>query len=511
MKFRLLVILFCLLFTCKSSSQDVDFNIDQKSWQEDFQFLKNKVEKIVPTYQIPANKKAFDEIYDIISDSDVGNQKEEIIYALQRLLNTLNDEGCNVPLFQKGVALKLLPIKTYWFNDGLFVLDASEDYKDVIGKQILKINKIAIEEVFNALKPILNADNDYYKSYLFQAYGFMPLVLKTMDFGQSDEEITLQFNTGETKTIKSSSINDYASLSRGLPNDEEFSLANRSHKDENYWYEFLPNSKTLFVQLQRIANNDKGESFSGFIDQIEALIEQNKTDKIILDVRYGGGGNGFKLKALTDLLKDSEAINKKGQLFVLTSKATRGTLLELASILRLNTKATIVGEPTAEGVNTVGDIKYVTLPNSGIKVSLTHTLWATSWKKDASKFLLPDEQVVYNNTDKVEARDPWLEKVKNYKVEDSKQQIPNTLKDKLIGTYKIEGRKVTIKEKDDRLFLTMRRRMKSFFEIHTELYFQSEGILSTDIDGVILRYTINDSKELKLKSLQWKQLALKIK
>ena len=130
MKFRLLVMLFCLLFACKSSSQDVDFTIDQKSWQEDFQFLKNKVEKIVPTYQIPANKKAFNEIYDIISDSDVGNQKEEIIYALQRLLNTLNDEGCNVPLFQKGVALKLLPIKTYWFNDGLFVLDASENYKE---------------------------------------------------------------------------------------------------------------------------------------------------------------------------------------------------------------------------------------------------------------------------------------------------------------------------------------------------------------------------------------------
>jgi hypothetical protein len=507
MKLKHLIILFCLLIDYTCNSQEVSFNINQKSWQEDFQFLKKKVEKTVPTYQIPENKKTFDEVYNIIRDSDVGNKKEDIVFALQYLLNTLNDEGCNVPLFQKGVALELLPIKTYWFNDGLYVLDASENYKDVIDQQIVKINNTTVDEVFNKLKRVINADNDYYRKYLFQAYGFMPLVLKTMGLGQSDNEITLQFASGETKAIKSSSISDYALLSRGLPNNEVFSLTNKSHKDENYWYEFLPNSKTLFVQLQKI-ENDEEVSFSEFTNQIELLIEQNKADKIIIDVRYGGGGNGFKLKGLTDLLKESEAINIKGNLFVLTSKATRGTLLELASILRLNTKAVIVGEPTAEGVNTVGDIKYVTLPNSKIKVSLTHTLWATSWKKDTSTFLLPDEQVAYNYSDIVEPRDPWLETVKNYRVQDSKQQIPNTLKDKLIGTYKIEGRKVTIKEKGDRLFLTMNRKMKSFFEIHTELYFQSEGVLSTDIDNVNIIYSADSSNKIRLESLQWKGLNL---
>jgi hypothetical protein len=492
------------------NAQDVNFNIDQKLWQEDFQFLKKKIEKTVPAYQIPENKKAFDEVYDIIRDSDVGNQKAEIVYGLQRLLNTLNDEGCNVPLFQKGVALKLSPIKTYWFNDGLFVLDATESNKDIIGQQIVKINNAYVEEVFETLKPLINADNDYYKKHLFQAYGLMPSVLKLMDFGNNDNEVSLQFASGKTKQLTSSSINDYAQLSRGLPNDELFSFTNTSHKNENYWFEFLPNSKTLFVQLQRIVNNENGESFSDFVNQIETLIKRKKADKIILDVRYGGGGNGFKLKKFTDLLRDAKAINQNGNLFVLTSRATRGTLLELASILKLNTKAVIVGEPTAEGVNTVGDIRYVTLPNSGIKVSLTHTLWSTSWEKDTSTFLQPDILVEYYYSNKASNQDSWLDAVRSYKVKTSRVSIPDDLKEGLIGTYKIEGRKVTIEDKNGRLFLTMNRKMKSFFEIHTELYFQSDGMLATDIDGVEIKYNKNSSGVLKLQYIQWLHLNLKI-
>ena len=56
----------------------------------------------------------------------------------------------------------------------------------------------------------------------------------------------------------------------------------------------------------------------------------------------------------------------------------------------------------------------------------------------------------------------------------------------------------------------MNRKMKSFFEIYTELYYQSEGILSTDIDGVALAYTKNSSNKIKLESLKWKGLNLNI-
>lgn len=510
MKLKDLLLLTFFIFSNIVYAQEVSFQMDEKSWQEDVQFLKKKVEKNAPNYQFPKNKEAFDKIYKILEDSDPGNNKEDVVYALQMLLNTLNDEGCNVPLFQKGLDLKVLPLKTYWFNEGLFVLDATNDYKHLIGEQIVKVNDTNIEIVFEKLKVFLNADNDYYKKHLFQVYGLMPSVLKTIDLGNSSDEVVLEFASGKKMPVKNNSIQEYSKLERGLPNDESFSLKNKNHKGENYWFEFLPNSKTLFVQFQAIVNSDSGDSFSEFINTIKDLIDKNKADKLIVDVRYGGGGNGFKLKSLTDMLKDSKTINKEGHLFVLTSKSTRGTLLELTSILDLNTKAVIVGEPTAEGVNTVGDIKYITLPNSGLIISLTHTLWSTSWKRDISTFIVPDEHVYYKYSDKLENKDPWLDLVMDYKTTNSKPAIPNEIKDKLIGTYKVDGRKVTINNDKGRLFLTMNRRMKSFFEIHSELYFLEENRLSSDIKDVFVKYEIDDSGQLKLMSLQWKGFDLKI-
>ncbi|CAM1347381.1 S41 family peptidase [Tenacibaculum crassostreae] len=506
MRNKIMFLCGVLLFSCTTKSQEVKLQLSKKLWQEDIEYLKKKVEDNVPMYQ--TSKEKFTIVYNHLRTSNSNDYNA--VFAIQNLMNTLNDEGCNVPLFQKGLAFEVLPIKTYWFSDGLFVLDASNNYKEIINQQIVKINNVPIEEVFNKLKNYLNADNNHYKKYLFQIYGFMPKLLKTVGYGTSDDEVKLEFASGKTKTLESVSINEYAKLNRKLPNDEFFSYTNKNYKGKNYWLGFIPNTKTLFVQLQAIVNNKEGGSFSNFIDKIEEKITSNKTDKIIIDVRYGGGGNGFKLKRLTDLLRDSKTINKEGHLFVLTSKATRGTLLELASILSLNTKAILVGEPTAEGVNTVGDIKYITLPNSGLIVSITHTLWPTSWKQDASKTLHPNLKVNYSFTDKEANSDPWIKVTEANSTEVKNKPIPKELEKQLEGKYKVEGRKLRIKEIDGKLYLKMSRRIRSFFEICTELYYQSEGVLSTDIENVFLKYSKSSSGKIKIETVKWNNLNLKV-
>ncbi|MCF2875246.1 MULTISPECIES: hypothetical protein [unclassified Tenacibaculum] len=505
---KILLFTCYLLFSYSGNSQEINLQIEKKLWQEDFKYLKQRVEKIAPMYQYEAVKKNFNSVHNDLLTLDFNGY--EAMFSIQKLMNTLNDEGCNVPLFQKGLELQVLPIKTYWFSNGLYVLDATNNYKEIIDKQVIKINNTPIEKVFEKLKIFLNADSLYYKKHLFQVYGFMPSILKTVGLGINDNEVKLEFASGKTTLIKSESINEYVKLNRKLPNDEFFSYTNKNYKGKNYWLDFIPNTKTLFVQLQAVVNNKEEYSFSNFIDKIEENITSNKTDKIIIDVRYGGGGNGFKLKRLTDLLRVSKAINKEGHLFVLTSKATRGALLELVSILNLNTKAILVGEPTAEGVNTVGDIKYITLPNSGLKVSITHTLWATSWKQDSNKTLLPHLKVNYSFTDKKANIDPWIKATEAYSIEAKKKPIPKELRKQLEGKYKVEKRKLRIRETDGKLYLKMSRRIRSFFEISTELYYQSEGILSTDIENVFLKYSKNSSGKIKIETIKWNNLNLKV-
>lgn len=500
---NIIILLFCTIsFIQFAFAQETKIN--KENWINDINYLVNKVQNTFPDFESHPKVSEFIKRSNFLKRNIGSKSYEEIIFGIQHVLNSIEDEGCNIIPFQKKLDTKVLPIKTYWFNNGLYICDASSNYNNVKGEQIVKFNGFNIENVFSKLSTYINTDNIFYKKYLFSIYSTMPSLLTSTGLGNSNDEIELEFASGRKETLKAESVTEYIKLNRNLPNDGSFSTTKTNHKNENYWQEYIPNTKTLFVQIQKVVNNEKGASFSSFVKGIETEIKKKNTDKVIIDVRYGGGGNGFKLKSFTDLLKNSKAINKEGGLFVLTSKATRGTLLELTSILSLNTKAIIIGKPTAEGPNTVGDTKYIKMPNSELNISITNVFWPTSWDSDKRKTLEPNISINYSFTQHKKNEDPWILAVSKYKIVSKNKSIPGNIIEALIGSYKSKKRKIYIKRQNDKLFISMNRKMKSFFEFNAEIYFNQEGLLTTDIKDVTLNYKISKEGKLDTLLLNWK-------
>ncbi|MBV1924635.1 MAG: hypothetical protein KUG68_11480 [Flavobacteriaceae bacterium] len=504
------IILLIFITSIKGVAQN-QINIEKEQWIEDIDFIIRKAEGTIPDFKSTKNYTEFLDRMDMLKEGIRTLSYEQIIFGIQYALNSISDEGCNIIPFQKKLDVNVLPIKTYWFDEGLFICDSAKEYSEYKGEEIIKINNVDLNEVYSKIGRFINTDNEYYRKYLFTVYGTMPSLLNAANLGESKQQVTLQFASGNETTITAESVSEYIKLNRQLPNDEYFSATQKSHQGENYWYEYLPDSNTLFVQIQKVVNNDSGDSFSTFVNSIETEITSKKANKLIIDLRYGGGGNGFKLKGFTDLLKDQTSINNEGNLFVLTSNATKGTLVELASILSLNTKAIIVGLPTGEGPNMVGDTKYIELPNSELSISLTHTFWPTSWASDKRTSITPDILVSYSHKQHQMKEDPWLDAVSNYQIQTSKKLIPNQIKNALIDTYKVSKRKVSIEEKQDKIYISMNRKMKSFFEFNSEIYYTSEGFLSTDIKDVYLEYNTSENGELTSLVMNWKGTILKLK
>lgn len=505
--FKLLHI-FIIAFVFNSSAQ-VEPRLSQDKWNDDIDFLVKNISAIVPNFKSKVNQTKFSNRVEELKRDISSKSIDDIIWEMQNLLNFIEDDGCNIMPFQKALNPKISPIKSYWFSDGLYICDASDSYGSLKGEQIIKINSVEISELFNDLSTSLNGDNEHYKKNLFPLYAIYPSLLKSQGVGNFNDAIELEFASGKTVTVMAEDVSEYRKLKRELPNDEVFYLTNSNHKNDYYWFEYLPNSKTLFVQLQWIYNNKEDISFSEFVKNIEDEIEKGNANKIILDLRYGGGGNGFKFKGFTDLLRDSETINKKGNLFVLTSRETRGAILELTSVLELNTKAILVGEPTGEGPNTVGDTKQISLPNSGISVSLTKVFWPTSWDADKRKTIEPDVSVIYTYRQHQTKQDPWIDAVVAFTVNSYSNTFPKELLESLVGTYKINDRKITVEEEKGKLFLSMKRPIKSFFEIRTELHYKSEGILFTDISDVTVNYKPIKKGDIEITSINWKGVLLK--
>ncbi|PLX21138.1 MAG: hypothetical protein C0597_03715 [Marinilabiliales bacterium] len=500
---KIICFISLIFFSLEIQAQSIE-ELTTSEWIQDIDFLQEKLYETLPQASKRIDKGLFQQKVSELKTQLSVLSAEEIIVEMQSLLALASDNGCFIYPFQTALNFPLLPLKCYWFTDGFYVCDASEPYRHLIGKQIIQVNGTDIEEIFDKLKPILPADNEYFQRYMFSMYLQIPAWLKWADILMDKNKAVILTASGKEEEVAFSSVQSYIPLKRELASYGKISASNTSHKDENYWMEYLPDEKTLFIQFLQISDQEKGPSFKKFVKAVSKELNSEKVENLIIDNRYGGGGNGFKLKSFTDLIRDNKTINQKGKLFVLTSRSTRGTVLELTSILVMNTKAILVGEPTGEGPNLVGDTKEVILPNSKIRVSLTHTFWSTSFDSDIRNTIKPDRNIEYTFTDYQLGIDPWLNAVKSEKKNEIEEVIPATnVINSIVGMHSISDRTLEIYEENGRLYMKIERKIKSFFELKTELYFLKEGILSTDINEVKVYYQKNSDNELSIKKIDW--------
>lgn len=132
--------------------------------------------------------------------------------------------------------------------------------------------------------------------------------------------------------------------------------------------------------------------------------------------------------------------------------------------------------------------------------SLTHVFWATSFHSDYRKTIVPEISITYNYTDYTTGHDPWLKainKTRNYSI--NKQKPRTELRAVLIGEYLIAGQKVILFEEAGSLYLKIDRKIKSLFELKTELHYIKEGILETDIHGLHINYKLYENSSPILK------------
>ena len=107
-------------------------------------------------------KEAFINRYDRLMASMVQSNGMQMVLDIQGLLNVLGDEGCGLPFFPTGLNMQVLPLKTYCFDDGLYILDAASEYEKPISAEWVE----QLNGAFKVNKRKLNLEGDNGKLYL---------------------------------------------------------------------------------------------------------------------------------------------------------------------------------------------------------------------------------------------------------------------------------------------------------------------------------------------------------
>jgi hypothetical protein len=130
------------------------------------------------------------------------------------------------------------------------------------------------------------------------------------------------------------------------------------------------------------------ESLAQFTDRLFRFIDDHEVEKLIVDIRWNGGGNTFLEMPLFHRLLGSK-INQRGALFVIIGRGTFSAAQNLANLIDRHTEAIFVGEPTGSSPSFIGETVFFTLPWSKTEANVSDLLWQEAWAMDYRTWLAP--------------------------------------------------------------------------------------------------------------------------
>lgn len=344
--------------------------------------------------------------------------RDQVILGLIRLAARI-DGHTHIQITQPALGYHVYPLHLYFFSDGLYVTDALEPYRSSIGARVVSIGHQTAAQLYPLLAPVANHDNDQTIQSILPLFYLVPEVLRAA--GVIDDparpQFVLESPNGERVTLNPAPISfdeyrsHWASSSLvGLP--PQAAPLYLSRRNENFWFTFLPDSKTLYLQYNQVqASTPSGQSISSFCQQVATFVAQNDVRRVVVDIRHNFGGEDQTYPPLLQLLTQNPAINQPGKLFVIIGRQTFSAAILFADELERDSHTVFAGEPTGGSPNFYDQTLPYYLPNSLIQVQISTLYFPGSAPDDHRPWIEPQLPVSLSSKDYFNQKDPVLEAI----------------------------------------------------------------------------------------------------
>jgi hypothetical protein len=394
----------------------------QTNWQEDLQFLVSGLSAPGDTEDEygprTRGQKDFAKLYppawfnaeiETLKQEVPHLSDDEIVLRLMRLIASAH-VAHNTVQFPSDMGFSgRLPLSFAWFADGLAVTAASSEYSSALGARVKMIGNMTPDQLLTAVAPYIGHENDTWLRQQATEYIKEEAVLRHFGLMDRNEKvaITLEKPGQSPLTISVSAadpqtkqINFYEGLHVPTP-------LYRSHPGEHdrfYWFQRLADSQTFYIQYDACMDNPQFH-FDDFTHQVITELDANPVKRVIIDLRFNGGGDSSVLAPLTKALQSRN--KSTGPVYVLIGPYTFSSAMMNAMELRRDLKATLIGEPTGGSPSCYGEVRTLTLPNSKLNVRYTTKFFGQH--DDTQSNLQPDILAARTIADALSGRDTVLE------------------------------------------------------------------------------------------------------
>jgi hypothetical protein len=357
-----------------------------EAWQQDLETLATRFITADRSFSA-AEKGAFLEAVDGIRSQLPRLNDAQIIARMAAAIALSGNAHTRLYLLRNRTELPRLPIRLWWFSDGLYVVTAARGHEQLVGCRVDEIGGTIARHARDATAPLF-AGNSSWKDYKTVYSLTSPDLLHGVGITPTTEsaEISLSGCSGEGRPtltalplLKSDEpVEAWWDLSPLGTRNIGWTHALNDTKPlplyltkplTSYWFEFLPESGLLYVQYNR-SENMAGESVADFSKRVLESFEVLPVKAIALDFRFNTGGDS---RLITPLMKELQARTAGMPRYLITSRATFSAGIHPIAMWREAGNVTLVGEPVGDDLDFWAEGGNIILPNSGLYAHFANT------------------------------------------------------------------------------------------------------------------------------------------
>lgn len=351
--------------------------------------------------------------------------RHKIIVEMARIAAMVGDGHTNVaPTRDPQIGFRAFPLALYFFEDGLYVRAAQQQYRDLVGARVVGIGPYSTAQAYAAVREIIGRDNEQNALFFAPHLLVMPEILDALGMGEGPDRARLIVEQDGKRRVVD--LRDPLPAEM-MPPDTDLSFMPRQGWTDarattplwlrdarsKFRMEHLAAGKILYVQLNQVGD-EKNDTLAAFARRIEDAAARHKDAKIVLDLRLDRGGNGALVPPLIASLIRATPPGGEPRLFAITGRATFSAAQFVVSDLERYTDAVLVGEPTGGKANSYSDSRKIVLPHSGITVRVS-TVWWQVDERDRREWSAPVLSVAQSFEDYRKGIDPALAAIQAYR------------------------------------------------------------------------------------------------
>lgn len=364
---------------------------------EEFKYMADEIGKNHKNFYNSVSKEECKNEFERLSETIEDISYADYYFSLTSYLALSHDSHTFIKADDIFSHFLYFPLQLNYIGNSVYVVSGVKEYRDTMGKEVLSINGVSIKDIEEKASPIIPHDNQVYLrqnlNNLLNNTSFLSFI-HISDTPQSTVELAFSDGTKTTVTPSLSTEIKKENLVSALTSYSPYIY-------QGYYRAIIINRDTLLISYNVCAENPD-YPIKTFTNDIKSILASNKVSRIIVDLRYNGGGDSSVINPVIKLLK-----KEKCKKYALIGENTFSSAILNAVSLKEDAGFVLVGSPTGGSINHYGDLKSFTLPETGWNVYYSSKYFKLSKKYEGS--LIPDIFIKIDALDYFSGKDNAVE------------------------------------------------------------------------------------------------------